>query len=133
LNLVRVGRFHFVDIGLGTLCAFVPLVLLGAPASMLTWFATLSGALGVLQHANLRVYTPAWLDRWICTPAVHWHHHSRDAEESNRNFGTTVMVFDLLFGSYEQPRAEGPLAMGVENDPAPYGFWNQVIAPFRGG
>jgi sterol desaturase/sphingolipid hydroxylase (fatty acid hydroxylase superfamily) len=134
LNVVRAGRFHFVDIGLGAFFVIAPLVALGAPTAILTWVATLSGALGILEHANIRMRTSSWLDRVICTPAVHRHHHSRVPEESNRNFGTTFMVFDLLFGTYGLPRQDGPLAMGIENADAtfPRGFWNQVIAPFRG-
>ena len=45
--------------------------------------------------------------------------------------GTLIMLFDVLFGTYQQPRAGGPAAVGVEHDPVPSGFWNQVISPFR--
>ncbi|HEU5072576.1 MAG TPA: sterol desaturase family protein [Polyangiaceae bacterium] len=131
LNLVRAGRFHFVDIGAAAFMALVPLVVLGAPDTMLTWVASISGALGVLEHANIRMRTPAWLAWVVCTPAVHRHHHSRVLRESNRNFGTSVMLFDVLFGTYEPPRPAGPVAVGVENDPLQRGFWNQVVSPFR--
>jgi sterol desaturase/sphingolipid hydroxylase (fatty acid hydroxylase superfamily) len=131
LNLVRAGRFHFVDIGPAAFASLAPLVVLGAPGTMLVWVASISGALGVLEHANIRMRTPAWLGWVVCTPALHRHHHSRVLQESNRNFGTLVMLFDVLFGTYESPRAEGPLAVGVADDPVPRGFWNQVLSPFR--
>lgn len=131
LNLVRAGRFHFVDIGPAAFMALAPLVVLGAPETMLTWVASISGTLGVLEHANIRMRTPAWLGWVVCTPALHRHHHSRALAESNRNFGTLVMLFDVLFGTYESPRPGGPLAVGIEDDSAPRGFWNQVFAPFR--
>ena len=131
LNLIRAGRFHFVDIGPAAFMALVPLVVLGAPDTLVTWVASLSGALGVIEHANIRMRTPAWAGWLICTPALHRHHHSRAVAESNRNFGTLVMLFDLLFGTYEAPRPEGPKAVGIADDPVPRGFWNQVFAPFR--
>jgi sterol desaturase/sphingolipid hydroxylase (fatty acid hydroxylase superfamily) len=131
LNLIRAGRFHFVDIGPGAFLVFVPLVVLGAPAPLIAWVASISGVAGILEHANMRMRTPAWLDWLVCTPAVHRHHHSRVLQESNRNFGTLIMLFDVLFGSYERPRAAGPSAMGIEDDPVPRGFWNQVMSPFR--
>jgi len=131
LNLIRAGRFHFVDIGPAAFMALAPLVVLGAPSTMLTWVASISGVLGVLEHSNIRMRTPAWVGWVVCTPALHRHHHSRVPSESNRNFGTLVMLFDVLFGTYQAPRAEGPAAVGVENDPVPRGFWNQVFAPFR--
>ncbi len=130
LNLVRAGRFHFVDIGPGAFLSLVPLVLLGAPDTMLIWVACITGAFGILEHGNMRMRTPAWLDWLICTPAVHRHHHSSLLRESDSNFGTLVMVFDVLFGSFERPRPEGPLAVGIEDDPVPRGFWNQFISPF---
>lgn len=131
LNLIRAGRFHFVDIGPAAFMALAPLVVLGAPDSMLTWVAAISGALGVLEHANIRMRTPAWVGWVVCTPALHRHHHSRLPSENNRNFGTLVMLFDVLFGTYASPQAAGPSAVGVEDDPAPAGFWNQVFSPFR--
>ena len=132
LNLARTARFHFVDIGPGAFLVFLPLVLLRAPDAILTWAATLSGAVGVLQHANIRTRTPAWLDRLVCTPAVHRFHHAREGRESNANFGTLVMVFDRLFGTYRQPGAPGPAAVGIENDPVPRDdFRGQMLGPFR--
>lgn len=131
LNLMRAGRFHFVDIGPAAFMALAPLVVLGAPDTMLTWVASISGILGVLEHANIRMRTPAWLGWIVCTPALHRHHHSRTPAESNRNFGTLVMLFDMLFGTYQAPRPGGPLAVGIEDDAAPRGFWKQVFAPFR--
>ena len=131
LNLTRAGRFHFMDIGPAAFMVFAPLIVLGAPDTMLTWVASISGVLGVLEHANMRMRTPAWLGWVVCTPAVHRHHHSRVLRESDRNFGTLFMLFDVLFGTYERPRADGPLAVGIEDDPVPRGFWNQVVSPFR--
>ena len=137
LNLVRGGRFHFVDISAGAFMVFAPAVLLGAPEEIITWLASFSGALGVAQHANIAGRTPAWLDRLVCTPAVHRHHHSIDEAESDANFGTVVMAFDILFGTYAQPSPDGPAAIGVAADPTPRaetswtaGFLRQFIAPF---
>jgi len=132
LNLARTARFHFVDIGPGSFLVFAPLVMLRAPQGILVWAATLSGAFGVLQHANIRLRTPAWLDRLICTPAVHRFHHSRDWAESDANFGTMVMVFDRLFGSYRLPAGPGPAAVGIQDDPVPRDdFLAQTLDPLR--
>lgn len=127
LNSVRAGRFHFVDIATATFLTYLPLALLGAPESLIAWLAVLSGTLGLVQHANVRTRTPAWLDRLVCTPAVHRFHHSRDGREADANFGTTVMLFDLLFGSYVRPDAPGPAEVGIEDDPVPRDFWRQIV------
>ncbi len=131
LNLMRTGRFHFVDIATAGFLFFIPLTLLGAPEIVITWLASLVGAVGVLGHANIRVRTPSWLDRIVCTPAVHRHHHSIRSDEMDRNFGTSVMLFDMLFGSYALPKPEGPEAMGIPNDPIANskGYWRQTVDP----
>jgi sterol desaturase/sphingolipid hydroxylase (fatty acid hydroxylase superfamily) len=131
LNLLRAGRFHMVDIGLAAFMVFLPLTVLGATPEIATWATTLSGVFGILAHANIRIRTPAWMDWLICTPAVHRHHHSLKPQESDGNFSTTIMLIDLVFGTWQRPRAEGPPAIGIENDPVPRGYWNQVVAPFR--
>jgi sterol desaturase/sphingolipid hydroxylase (fatty acid hydroxylase superfamily) len=131
LNLVRAIRFHAVDIGTAAFVAYVPLVLLSASDELFTLMGVFLSALGVLQHANIRVRTPAWADLLVCTPAVHRHHHSRDLAESNHNFGNTVMLFDLLFGTYGRPRPGGPVAMGIEEDPVPRDLRGQILGPFR--
>jgi sterol desaturase/sphingolipid hydroxylase (fatty acid hydroxylase superfamily) len=131
LNLLRAGRFHFVDIGPGAFLVFLPLAVLQAPAPVIAYTSVLSGVLGVLQHGNLRMRTPPFVDRWLCTPAVHRVHHSRDAGESNANFGTAIMIFDRLFGSWVAPSGPGPSAVGVDGPPLPKGFWAQIADPFR--
>jgi len=127
LNLLRTARFHALDIGSAAFVAYLPLVLLGAPDRTFTLLGVLLSALGVLQHANVRMRTPAWLDWMVCTPAVHRHHHSRARREHDTNFGNTVMIFDLLFGTFGRPRRAGPALVGLENDRVSASFWGQVF------
>ena len=131
LNLARTGRFHFMDIGAGTVAAMLPLALLGASGHLLTWSAVAASVCGILQHSNIRMRTPRWASMILCTPAVHRSHHSLDLVEGNRNFGTTTMVFDLLFGSWKEPAPGVPAAYGVQGDATPPGFLAQVFGPFR--
>lgn len=131
LNLVRAVRFHFVDVGPAAFASIAPLVVLGASDALITWYLSLTATFGVLGHANIRMRTPAWLSWFVCTPAVHRHHHARAAHDSDGNFGTTVMVFDLVFGTFRSPRPDGPGEVGIEGEPVPQGFWAQMTTPFR--
>lgn len=132
LDFARAVRFHAVDIGTASFVAYLPLVVLGAPDAFFAQLGVLLSAIGLLQHANIRMRTPAWLDWLVCTPAVHRHHHSRDHVEGNTNFANTLMIFDHLFGTYGRPvRAEGPVVIGIDGDPVPADFVGQVFGPFR--
>lgn len=131
LNLVRAGRFHFVDVGMLTFATFFPLLLLGASELVVTTVSVISGLVGIVTHANVRVRTPRWLDHLMCTPAVHRHHHSADLRESNENYGTTLVLFDQLFGTWRAPAGPTPVATGITDDPTPEGLVAQITAPFR--
>jgi sterol desaturase/sphingolipid hydroxylase (fatty acid hydroxylase superfamily) len=131
LNLVRLFRFQSVDLALAAFAGWLPLVLLGTPDKVMALMVGVITGFSIVQHANLRMRTPAWLDRLLCTAAVHRHHHSVRTEESDRNFGTTVMWFDHLFGTWGRPHLVGPERMGVERDPMPSGFLAQYLWPFR--
>ena len=131
LDLVRAGRFHFVDFASAAFAAYLPLVILGAPEDVVTLMAVVVSALGLSQHANFRSRSPGWLDWLICTPAVHRRHHAKAFTESDVNFGNTLMIFDVLFGTYAKPDPIGPKEIGSEDDPLPRGFWRQLLTPFR--
>jgi ornithine lipid hydroxylase len=130
LDLFRSARFHFVDFSTVSFIAFFPLAVVGTPHSIVTLLAVLVSALGLAHHGNVRQRTPAWLDWLVCTPAVHRRHHSRVRAESDANFGNTLMIFDVLFGTYAAPDPDGPRALGIEG-PLPEGFWAQLWGPFR--
>lgn len=134
LDLFRSARFHFIDFSTVSFIAFLPLVVCGAPPAIVTLLAVLVSALGLAHHGNVRQRTPAWLDWLVCTPAVHRRHHSRRREESDANFGNTLMIFDVLFGTWARPtHAGGPPELGIEEDPLPGGFRGQLLGPFRRG
>jgi len=131
LNAVRAARFHIVDIAIVAFIAYLPLMLMVVSDDVLALLGVLISTLGIIQHANMRIRTPAWVDLLVCTPAVHRHHHSRLRAEHDSNYGNSVMLFDLLFGTFARPRREGPELVGIENDTVPRGFFRQVFSPFK--
>lgn len=54
-----------------------------------------------------------FLDSWLNTPSNHRLHHSSDEHQVQHNFGSTFMIWDRLFGTY-QPEPESPLSFGVQ-------------------
>jgi ornithine lipid hydroxylase len=131
MDMLRAARFHVVDFSTVAFLAYLPLVVVGTPENTITLLAILVSALGLVHHGNFRTRTPRWLDWLCCTPAVHRRHHSRVWKESDANFGNTVMIFDVLFGTYGRPDPVGPEALGTDDDPLPAGFWAQFTGPFR--
>lgn len=130
LDMLRAARFHFVDFSTVAFLAYLPLVIVGTPEDIITLLAVLVSALGIAHHGNFRARTPRWLDWLVCTPAVHRRHHSSRWHESDANFANTVMIFDVLFGTYARPHPVGPKRMGIDGDPVGRSFWAQLLGPF---
>lgn len=74
---------------------------LGVPPAAFVLYRTWSALHAVIEHANVRV--PRWLDRVlvtvVTTPHMHKVHHSRDAAETDTNYGSVFSIFDRLFGT----------------------------------
>jgi sterol desaturase/sphingolipid hydroxylase (fatty acid hydroxylase superfamily) len=73
----------------------------------------------MFNHGNIKL--PAALDRilrlLIVTPDMHRVHHSVEQDESNRNFGFNLSLWDHLFDTYrQQPRAgHERMVVGIQN------------------
>lgn len=97
---------------------YAPWVLLGAdPVALMTWM-TLDRWAQLWPHVEW-IGPLRWLDPWMNTPANHRVHHHRDGLGSAHNFGSHLMVWDHLFGTYRSEadalRAlDGPPRYGVE-------------------
>lgn len=66
---------------------------------------------------------------WICnTPAHHRVHHARNGEYLDRNYGGILIIWDRLFGTFAEERAEVPVAYGLVH---PIGSLNPLTIAFR--
>ena len=74
------------------------------------------------QHSS-RDYRLGPLGYLIITPAYHrWHHEI----ESRCNYGVTLTLFDVLFGTVRWPDHVTPERYGVKGE-LPYGFWAEHL------
>jgi sterol desaturase/sphingolipid hydroxylase (fatty acid hydroxylase superfamily) len=132
LYWLNAARFHPFDLGLLYLVGYVPLVLLGCPGEVILLFALFDGVLGMLQHSNVAVRLGP-LNRIFSMAEPHRWHHSRTLVEANANYGSNLIVWDLVFGTFFLPRdREPPEAIGIADLPDfPPGYLAQLAAPFR--
>ena len=66
---------------------------------------SISWGLAIFQHANLK--TPAWLGYFVSRPESHARHHERGVHANNYS---DLPIWDMLFGTFENPRAWNGLA-----------------------
>ncbi len=132
LYWLNAARFHVVDIGLNNLGLVIPLVALGADPNVLSLWILASSIHGICQHANMKIRCGPL--NWIFSMAeLHRWHHSRLVDESNTNYGQTLILWDIIFGTRFLPNDRlPPDDIGIADlDAFPMTWWAQMLSPFR--
>jgi sterol desaturase/sphingolipid hydroxylase (fatty acid hydroxylase superfamily) len=86
-----------------TLVSTVALSLVGVTPAATVAFVLGTSFLSTFQHANVR--TPRWLGYLIQRPESHSHHHARGVHADNY---ADLPIFDMLFGTFENPASFAP-------------------------
>lgn len=131
MTFFKTTRIHAVDIGSATFLWTAPLLWLGADALAVLWVTAFGNFAAPAQHANVRLRTPAWLNAIVCTPTVHWLHHSLDKREGNSNFGMNLMLWDHVFGTFMRPGEHPRVELGIEPNLVPPTFGGQLAMPWH--
>lgn len=132
LYWLNATRFHVLDLFLLISCEALPLALLGAGAETLGPYFVFRAVYGQLQHCNVDMRTPRWLDWLWSTPGVHRFHHSTLSREGNTNYGAVLNLWDHAFRSFHRPDAPFAGPVGIGQLPTfPGGWLAQQLAPFR--
>lgn len=131
LYWLNAGRFHPLDTFIQYGSEATLLILCGAGPELMTVFTVYEVVLGLLQHSNVDVrlgplnyvFSMAELHRW---------HHSRDLKEANTNYGSNIILWDLVFGTFFYPKGSRPSPdIGIADMPRfPMSYLAQVLSPF---
>lgn len=108
-------RFHPIEIVVSMIFKMVCVLALGVPVAAVLVFEIVLNACAMFNHANINlgVGVDRILRCLLVTPDMHRVHHSAVPEETNRNFGFSIALWDRLFGTYlAQPQA-GHLNMTI--------------------
>lgn len=109
----------------------VALLVLGAPATVVScWLAILTIHLS-FQHANLD-YRLGPVRFLLGVAENHRWHHKREYEDAQVNFGEFWMIWDVLLGTYHQvPRRLRAGELGLRLWTFPLRYTDQLRWPFR--
>jgi sterol desaturase/sphingolipid hydroxylase (fatty acid hydroxylase superfamily) len=130
LYAANVFRFHPADKALQFMADTLPFILLGMGTEALAYYFVVYATSGFFQHSNCDIRLGP-LNYLISGPELHRWHHSRDPSESNGNYGHTLILWDLLFGSYHRPKDRHVGDLGLRDPDYPITFLGQLIAPLR--
>lgn len=113
LNGFRVNPLNMIWYqlaGLGVLVA------IGTPAVVVQMLILFGTVVVVFQHANADLRFGGW-NLVLGTADLHRWHHAAGRDAPQVNFGTVLMVWDQLFGTYRSGQG-APHAVGVDAGPA---------------
>jgi len=122
------SRSHALEILINQTVEFLPIVLLGSPASVVAYKGVISAVWGMYIHSNLNVNTGK-LQLYINGPEMHrWHHTT--GKGRNRNFSTKLAIWDWMFDTAYFPNEQKANEYGLIS-PFPAHYFNQLVYAFR--
>ena len=94
-------RFHPIEIVISNFIKVIFVFVLGInPLSVLIFEVSLNG-FAMFNHSNLKL--PVGIENIVSkvfiTPAIHTIHHSKIQKETNSNYGSSIIIWDILFKS----------------------------------
>ena len=124
-------RSHPLEIIVQTLIWAVPLALVqpGPEIVLISVFMALS--IGIFQHSNIDLKLGFW-EYIFSIGDNHRYHHYPDKKVGDSNYGGEFIVWDILFGTFHNPRDERPHdKIGIGTAPNyPQTWAGLMIAPF---
>jgi alkylglycerol monooxygenase len=80
---------------------YVPMAVAGVPPLVFGIVAMIDLLYQFWVHTE-HVPKLGWFDRWFCSPSNHRVHHAVNDRYLDRNYGGMLIVWDRLFGSFEE-------------------------------
>ncbi len=113
LYLIMHAVFHPINaLFIQTLAIILPIWLMGYDQKAVTMILMINGMHGLISHFNVDVRI-GWLNYIFVGPETHRYHHSANVTEA-RNYGNTLTIYDVLFGTFVYRPGRPPAELGVK-------------------
>ena len=104
MNFTTAMRQSLLNAFVGTFIFFLPLVWLGVPPAVVMFCLAVDLAYQYFVHTEAVGRLPRWYEYVFDTPSNHRVHHGRNPQYIDKNYGGVLIIFDRLFGTYEEER-----------------------------
>lgn len=129
LYFLNAAKFHPIEKLWFQLPEVIPFILLGTNIETITLYLVFNSIHGLFQHSNIRLKLGP-LNYIFSMTELHRWHHSREIDESDRNFGNNLIIWDIVFGTFFYPRRREVKDIGLLNIEYPKSYVGQLAAPF---
>ena len=121
-NLATALRVPSASMHLWTWVFALPLAIAGIPPQVYAVASLLNLLYQFWIHTE-RIGSLGWFDRWFGSPSNHRVHHGVNERYLDKNYGGILMLWDRMFGTFEDERADEPVRYGTR---APVKSWNPL-------
>lgn len=105
----------------------LPAAFLGVPAQVIAVVGPLHLFIQFWYHTQ-HIDRMGWLEKFIVTPSHHRVHHAINPEYIDRNYSQVFIIWDKLFGTFQEEQAHIPPVYGITR---PVSTWNPIKINFQ--
>ena len=100
---------------------FIPWVLLGFNPLDILLMDAICQIYGIMVHTQYVRKMPKWFETFFVTPSHHRVHHATNLVYLDKNMGMVLIVWDILFGTFQDELESEKAVFGLTKNPAhPY-------------
>jgi len=129
-NIWLTAHLHGLEVFVSGCAMSAVLVLAGFSSLATQIYFLFYSAANTYQHSGTAI-SLGFLDWLIVSPRYHRLHH---AVKMRGNFGSTLTVWDIVFGTAQWPKTkDAGMRTGIRESGEPYGFWSEITYFLRRG
>lgn len=106
---------------------YLPMAVLGVPLLVFVTVATLNLLYQFWVHTR-HIPKLGWFEWFFVSPSNHRAHHAQNALYMDRNYGGVFIIWDRLFGTFQEEDEAEPVIFGVTT---PLASWNPLWANWQ--
>lgn len=136
LYWLNATKFHYVDVTILQSCTVLPVLILGANEVTVLFITLFSIFHGYWQHGNTR-QDLGLLNYLVSSAQLHRWHHNKDVSIANHNYGSNLIIWDLVFGTFFWPengqgddKGTDIRHIGIDVPDYPIDPFRQLVQPF---
>ena len=96
---------------------YLPLALVGFNAIDILYAYLITQLYGNIVHTRYQVQLPKWYGWIFVTPSHHRVHHASNVPYLDKNMGMMFIVWDRLFGTFQEENIPEPIKFGLTKQP----------------
>ena len=92
---------------------FIPIALLGFDPRDIVFMYSITQTYGILVHTQYINKMPRWFETIFVSPSHHRVHHASNTIYLDKNMGMCLIIWDKLFGTFQEEVKEEPVKYGL--------------------